>query len=420
MTTAIENVRVFDGSAVGEPRRVVFGDRVSGQGTGAADEVVDAAGGVLLPGLVDAHVHVVRGRADLEDLARRGVTTGLDMGAWPREFVDEMRSQKGVARILSATVPAVGAGGHHARMPGFPAEGVVTGPDEARAFVGRRVADGADYVKIVTEAAPPEGMDQATVNALVEAAHDHGLLVVAHAVTTGAFRVAAEAGVDVSTHAPLDDVLDDDTIARMREIGMVSVPTLTMMEGTAKLFGGNGFRYEHARDSVTAFRAAGIRVLAGTDANSAPGAPFAPVHGESLHHELALLVAAGLTPLEALAGATSLPARVFGLDDRGVIAEGKRADLVLLDGDPTADVAATRNVKGVWIAGERVQLQSQVDEPAVEPSVPRGGKRAAADVSTGRPGVEVLHDHDSLSRPGRRGDAAFQDDGARLHRRVRR
>ncbi|MCR3750840.1 amidohydrolase family protein [Lentzea californiensis] len=353
MTTAIENVRVFDRSAMSEPRRVVFGKSVLADDTAAADMVVDAAGGVLLPGLIDAHVHTVRGRADLEDLARWGVTTGLDMGAWPLAFVGDVRRQKGVAQILSATIPAVGPGGHHARMPGFPAEGIVNNPDEARAFVARRVADGADYIKIVTEAAPPEGMDQATVNALVRAAHEHGLLVVAHSVTTGAFRVAVESGVDVSTHAPLDAVLDDDTIAGMREIGMVSVPTLTMMEGTANLFAGAGFRYEHARDTVTAFHDAGIRVLAGTDANSAPGAPFAPKHGESLHHELELMVAAGLTRIEALASATSLPAQVFGLGDRGVIAAGKRADLLLVDGDPAS--GGTRDIAGVWIAGDRVR-----------------------------------------------------------------
>ncbi|MFD4668134.1 amidohydrolase family protein [Lentzea sp. NPDC058450] len=301
----------------------------------------------VLPGLIDAHVHT-SGRADLEKLAHWGVTTGLDMGSWPREFVDEMRGQKGVARIRSATIPAVGKGGHHAQMPGFPAEGIVTSPDEARAFVERRVADGADFIKIVTEAAPPEGMDQPTVNALVQAAHDHGLLVVAHSVTTGAFRVAVEARVDISTHAPLDAVLDDDTIAGMREIGMVSVPTLTMMEGTAKLLAGLGFRYEHARDTVTRLRDAGVEVLAGTDANSAPGAPFAPEHGESMHHELELLVAAGLTPAEALRAATELPARVFGLT-------GIEDDRVEVDGDPTVDITATRAITGVWIAGVRVR-----------------------------------------------------------------
>jgi imidazolonepropionase-like amidohydrolase len=190
---------------------------------------------------------------------------------------------------------------------------------------------------------------------IVQAAHEHGLRVVAHSITTGAFRVAIEAGVDVSTHAPLDTVLDDDSIARMREMGMVSVPTLTMMEGTAQLFAARGLRYENARESVRKFHEAGIRILAGTDANSAPGAPFAPKHGESLHHEFELLVQAGLSAMEVLTGATRLPAETFGLSDRGAIEPGRRADLLLVNGDPTRDVTATRDIAGVWIAGERIR-----------------------------------------------------------------
>ena len=99
-------------------------------------------------------------------------------------------------------------------MPGFPADGIVTTPDGAKIFVEQRVADAADWIKVITEAAPPAGMDQATVNAIVAAAHEHGLLVVAHSITTGAARVAIEAGVDVNTHAPLDAVIDDDSVAR--------------------------------------------------------------------------------------------------------------------------------------------------------------------------------------------------------------
>ncbi|WP_405010011.1 amidohydrolase family protein [Kitasatospora sp. NBC_01539] len=352
--TAIDGVRVFTGTGLTEPRRVcVEGtDIVSG---GTPDSVVDGTGKVLLPGLIDAHMHTVRGRDDLEKLARWGVTTGLDMAAWPLPFVTDMRAQQGVAQILSATTPAVGPGGNHARMPGFPADGIVTSPREARAFVERRVADGADYIKIVTESAPPAGMDQETVNAIVDAAHGHGLLVVAHSITTGAFHVAVDAGVDISTHAPLDAVLDDDTVQRMRAAGTVSSPTLTMMRGIATARAAAGLRYEHARDTVTKFHEAGIRLLVGTDANSAPGVPFAPGHGESLHDELALMVDAGLTPVEALRGATELTARTFGLDDRGVIEPGRRADLLLVDGDPTTDITATRTIAGVWIAGERVR-----------------------------------------------------------------
>src|SRR5262249_60162703 len=86
------------------------------------------------------------------------------------------------------------------------------------------------------------------------------------------------------------------------------------------------------RDTVKALKAAGVRILAGTDCGN-PGT----AHGASIHRELALLVAAGLTPAEALAAATAVAAGAFALADRGRIAPGLRADLVLVDGDPTVD-----------------------------------------------------------------------------------
>jgi len=147
----------------------------------------------------------------------------------------------------------------------------------------------------------------------------------------------------------------------------VLVPTLTMMRGVSAAVGRKPmFRllrrlrvappveYAHARGSVAAARAAGLTIVAGTDANNEPGAPFSPRHGTSLADELGLLVDAGLTPTEAIRSATALPARTFGLNDRGVIAAGRRADLLLVDGEPTVDIEAIRNVRAVWIAGARV------------------------------------------------------------------
>jgi hypothetical protein len=98
--------------------------------------------------------------------------------------------------------------------------------------------------------------------------------------------------------------------------------------------------------SVARLRAAGVPVLAGTDAPN-PGT----AHGVSLHRELELLVRAGLSPVEALRAATSLPARAFRLLDRGRIAPGMRADLLLVGGDPTTDVLATRDIRAVWKLG---------------------------------------------------------------------
>ena len=90
-------------------------------------------------------------------------------------------------------------------------------------------------------------------------------------------------------------------------------------------------------------------ILAGTDAIN-PGT----AHGASIHRELELLVAAGLSPSEALAAATSVPATIFGLAGRGRIAPGARADLVLVDGDPTTDIKATRRIVGVWKQGRAI------------------------------------------------------------------
>ena len=99
-----------------------------------------------------------------------------------------------------------------------------------------------------------------------------------------------------------------------------------------------------------------VPILAGTDA-PVPGQTY----GASLHGELALLVSAGLTPLQALAAATSAPARAFRLTDRGRIRPGLRADLVLVEGDPTTDILATRRIARVWKRGIAVE-RARYDE----------------------------------------------------------
>lgn len=95
--------------------------------------------------------------------------------------------------------------------------------------------------------------------------------------------------------------------------------------------------------------------MAGTDANAAPGSPAPIQHGKGLHDELALLVAAGLSPVEALRAATVVPADLFGLQDRGAVLPGRRADLVLVDGDPTHEITNTTAIRGVWIKASKIR-----------------------------------------------------------------
>jgi imidazolonepropionase-like amidohydrolase len=177
---------------------------------------------------------------------------------------------------------------------------------------------------------------------------------VAHAAAVAAVVNAVEAGADVVTHVPMEAPLPDAVAARMAARGQVAVPTLTMMETMVRALPIPGLDYANARDSVAALHRAGVAVLAGTDANSAPGGPAPVAHGESLHRELELLVEAGLTPAGALRAATVLPAEHFGLPDRGRVEPGLRADLVLVDGDPLADIRATRAIRLIWCAGTQI------------------------------------------------------------------
>ena len=354
----IDNVRVFDGRALTEPRSVFVRDgRLIDGGDGF--ERLDGAGGTLLPGLIDAHVHF-DSIDNLTTFAQWGVTTALDMGTNPKALVDSMRNGVGVTDIRSALSPASGPGGLQTTMNTFAPSTVVTGPEDAERFIVGRVTEGCDFVKIIIEDPAEKGpaaLSAETLGALISAAHTHGFKTIAHASSDAAVQLGIDAGVDFLTHVPLRSRVTTEQIAQMLSKRIAVIPTLSMMVGIAAKFGmpteGPGPGIHTAQYSVGAMRDAGIQILAGTDANNAPFVPFSPRLGESLHGELELLVAAGLTPVEALRSATVVGAELFDLSDRGRIESGLRADLVLIGGDPTTDITATRNLRHVWVGGVR-------------------------------------------------------------------
>ena len=345
--TVIRGARVFDGQGLTGPRDVVIDGHVIAAEAGelAGAEVVEAEDSVLLPGLIDAHLHL-KGPETLETLVSYGVTTALDMASWPAELVQSLRNQLGVTDIRSAGLPVIGRGGRHAQF-GMPEGAYARTPEQAAAMVQSRVADRSDYLKLVLEAEGEGGPDQATAAALVVAARDAGLLTIAHATSPGAYDVAIAIGVDIVTHVPFGGSLRPDQVDALAAAGQIVVPTLTMAESISKL---RGTRLEEAIETVAALHEAGVPILAGTDANAQPGVP--PVeYGSSLHRELELLSQAGLSNAEALQAATAGPAQYFGLADRGVVEAGRRADLLLVAGDPLTDLSATRAITRVWVAG---------------------------------------------------------------------
>lgn len=350
--TLLANVRVFDGNQIGNLTFVVIDDDHIGTSPRGAC-VVDCKGGILIPGLIDSHVHL-SGQDSLEELRQYGITTCLDMECFPASKLHSLRDLPGLPDVFSAGYAAY----YQRPGQGWPPEGSVPDPEAAHLFVANRVAEGVDYIKMLADPSGPttRGIDQPSLNTLVTTAKEYKLLTIAHAMSPLGFKMAQAAGVDIVTHAPLAPALDGgvaemSAIARMVSDGRICVPTLTMMEGIDKIRPPGG-AYKHTEAAVAAMHKLGVPILAGTDCNKASGAPVQPQHGESLHHELELLVRAGLSNLEALRAATALPAKYFKVPDRGVIAPGMRADLVLLSADPLQDIRNTRSIQKVWLAGK--------------------------------------------------------------------
>jgi imidazolonepropionase-like amidohydrolase len=343
---ALTEVRVFDGERLTDPATVVIDGARIGAGQSAVRKW-DGEGRVLLPGLIDCHVHL-GDNATLAALASHGVTTALEMGTDSPELAASLRGRHGVPDVRSSGASVASPSRANAERMA-PAEGTVANPDEAKAYVSRRAAEGVDFINISVDL---PGFDEDTLRAIVKAAHAHGLLTIAQAATPECVLFAQAAGVDVLTRALLGRPPSDSTVQRTRSSREIVVPTLTMMEAIAERAGAAAsVSYDLARATVGDWYRAGFPILAGTGANQSAIAPASPPYGSSLHRELELLVNAGLSALDALRSATVLPARYFGLGDRGIIAPGKRADLVLIDGDPLHDISAVSEIAAVWCAG---------------------------------------------------------------------
>ncbi|HXB56012.1 MAG TPA: amidohydrolase family protein [Vicinamibacteria bacterium] len=385
----VRHAHVFDGQRLISAEEVlVEGGKIREVGKGLkaplGTEEIDARGDTLLPGLIDSHTH------DWGDSAKQailfGVTTELNMGA-PPQFVETLRRAEAAGKALdSADLRSAGnvvtpPKGHGTEY-GLPVP-TLTGAQEAQAFVDARLAEGSDYIKIILEDGHVCHLEFTRLSdedlaAVVVAAHKRGKLAVGHISSQEDARRAISAGADGIAHLFSDGPPRAEVISLLRRRHAFAITTLTAIQsglgtpsGTTLLTDRRLLAFlspeaqAHMKEPIpfkctgelaNAFAAAkrlrdaGVPILAGTDA-PAPGS----WNGASLHGELELLVRAGLSPSDALAAATSVPASTFRLSDRGRIAPGLRADLLLVHGDPTREIKATRDIVAVWKAGFPVE-----------------------------------------------------------------
>ena len=411
---ALIGARLFDGERVIEDATLVLADglvRAAGTDVVVPEnaERIDAAGRTALPGLIDAHVHSFGGAR--ADALRFGVTTLLDMFRPPSDFQSQHTARESLeptdrADLFSAGYLATAEGGHGTQY-GIDVP-IPAGPEDAGAWVDARLAEGSDWIKIVVESGRGWGgetptLDAPTVRALVDAAHARGVLAVAHVTTRAEAELAVSAGVDGLVHLFIDEPVDPDTAADWAERRLFVIPTLPVLasalgqDGPRRLDGFGALadrlsseqrrslgavfpnaaqrqsRWPGVAASIPVLHAAGVPLLAGSDAPN-PGT----AHGISLLDAVIRLHEAGLSPIDALRAATSVPASIFpsqdGPGERGCLRPGCRADVLLVDGNPLDDPAALLAVDGVWKNGAAVALAADRPAPAAAPA----GEPAAA------------------------------------------
>ncbi len=410
--------------------------------------VIDARGSLVMPGIVNAHVHISRGgtfdpaeRISAESVVRNlrgtlaaGVTTVGDMGS----TAGMMRALRAHTARAPEAGPSLFAAGPIVTAPGgYPLDwlpamfvrfGVALPCEDARAgarAVERVAAAGMDCVKIAImhrsyAERPLPALDVATARAVVAEAHRLGLRVLAHAHAYDDYDVALAAGVDALMHSSFDP-LDAEMVARVRDAGIPVVPTLWVFESVCM---GAEMRWDqdarlrrhvapYVRASwsrfAEAYAASGdvlpegiagglpksripesIRTAAANLALLADaGVPIAfgndASYGFSLvgrpADELAAMQRAGLDPAACLRAATSRAAALLGLTDRGLLAPGKRADILVVDRAAETDLAAVERVRTVIARGERVDLEGAWAAAGVARTVGAFARGLAATVS---------------------------------------
>jgi imidazolonepropionase-like amidohydrolase len=385
----VSGASVFDGVGFRAGSVHVVGDRVVGfvDAPPAGARVVDGRGHTLLPGLIDGHAHVGINVQHLERSIGFGVTTVVDLFG-PSHLIRKLRAAdlgpdgRRRAALFGAGNLATAPAGHGTEY-GIPIP-TIERPDDATAFVAARKSEGSDFLKIVLDTSPGEAgapamptLSLETVRALVGAAHAAGLVAVVHTGGCEDLRNAAETGADVVAHGcalkegdPLvaqlaaRNVFFNPTLAvQLRPCGMEYwIPIVDDPEIAARLTDEERTRLgkdrkDHDRAcSEPRMRLAGDAARAGIRLIAGPDAPNRRIPmGASLLAEIVLLRQAGATAEQALAAATSNPADAYRLRDRGRIAPGMRADLVLVQGDARADVRAVWHTRTVWKAGAAVE-----------------------------------------------------------------
>jgi imidazolonepropionase-like amidohydrolase len=366
----IRRVHLFDGDTDrGVVDVAVRGGRIARIGSVAGCEsatTIDGSGKHLIPGLVNAHVHLWQ-EPDLRAALQAGVVAVFDLHSseGPDASFRRLRDSSSFASYYSAGYAATVPGGHPTQL--FPIE-TINDSVTPEQFVEHRVARGADLIKIVS-ANPPPGARGATnptlsfsqIEAITRAAKARNRKVLVHVARIDETVRIARLGVDGFAHLwSYGDSASDEQLRVLKDAGVFVIPTALLQQRAWQVIDREPAGKHTFRESLSPMplvlheirrvHDAGVPIVAGTDPPN-----WGVNYGDDLIEELAIYARAGLSNAEVLRTATGTPARLLPLDGIGRIVEGSLANLILLNADPLTNISALRHVAGIWKNGTRVR-----------------------------------------------------------------
>jgi imidazolonepropionase-like amidohydrolase len=416
--TVLTNVTVIDGTgrpAQLNRTVVIKGDRIHSIGAGhehtpSSAKVIDLHGQTIMPLIINTHGHLGLTKGTTQSAANQtddnfrhqllryqeyGVGAVLSMGTDGKHFAEiREESRRGALPGADVYTAGIGFGAKNGVPPaamGFTEVFRPETPAEARSEVAQQVPEKPDFIKVWVDdfwgqypKMPPE-----IFGAIIDEAHKNRLRVAAHVYHLEDARLLVADGVDVLAHSIRDADVDDDLIAEMKKHNVAYIPTLSLDDfafaygdspkwvddafftaaldpGVLEMISSPEYKAKVRSNKVTAQEQAalpramhnlkkiydaGILVTLGTDSGATP----IRIQGFAEHMELALMVQAGLTPIQAITVATLNAAKLLHIEDQyGTLTAGKKANFIVLEKDPSQDIHNTQTIRAVWKDGNKI------------------------------------------------------------------